>query len=288
MKASASNKDIAATYISESFSPADRLAVVLLNKRTGAVIQRMAAAEKMTAPDFQEWLRYKNAGGLEVYISMNALHALAEGRTKADVAVIRHVFLDFDQDGTAAVQKLLARDDLPKPNSVISTSPDKWQVVWQVEGFNASRAEKFQRAFAREAGADIAATDCARVLRLPGFYNHKYSRPHLVDVERLTSEIYGPERFPDFPADERRVRASLSPGRSNGPREVPQTLSQSERDWAYAKRALMRGESDDVIIAAIATHRRFEKHDPQYYAELTVRKATEAVRSEFSVREKER
>src|SRR6266851_2215449 len=99
MKSGASNQDIAATYIREGFSPKDRLAVVLLNKRAGAVIQRMAAAEKIAASDFQEWLRHKNAGGLDVYISMNVLHAQAEGRTKADVAIIRHIFLDFDQDG---------------------------------------------------------------------------------------------------------------------------------------------------------------------------------------------
>jgi hypothetical protein len=39
-------------------------------------------------------------------------------------------------------------------------------------------------------------------------------------------------------------------------------VSQSERDWAYAKRALARGESEANVIAAIVSHRRYDKHNP--------------------------
>jgi hypothetical protein len=34
------------------------------------------------------------------------------------------------------------------------------------------------------------------------------------------------------------------------------------------------------VIAAIAVQRRYDKHDPQYYAELTVKKASEFLRAE--------
>src|SRR5712692_2036363 len=170
-------------YLRASFEPTDRLAVVLVNKRPDSVIQRIATAEKIASPDFQAWLRYQNAQRYEIYVSMNALRADARGRTKEDVAVIRHVYLDFDDNGTAAVQELFRRQDLPTPSHVLNTSPDKWQVTWRVEGFTKDEAENLQRALARETGADPAATDCARVLRLPGFDNHKYSRPYLVRVE---------------------------------------------------------------------------------------------------------
>ena len=66
--------DIAAKYVRENFAPKDRLAVVLVEKRTGAVIQRLATAEKVASEDFQSWLRHKNADRSEVYVSMNALH----------------------------------------------------------------------------------------------------------------------------------------------------------------------------------------------------------------------
>jgi hypothetical protein len=49
-------------------------------------------------------------------------------------------------------------------------------------------------------------------------------------------------------------------------------ISQSERDWAYAKRALARGEDPEAVIQTIATFRS-DKPDPQYYARLTVTKA---------------
>src|SRR5262249_29609182 len=88
---------VASRYVKRSFESTDRLAVVLMNKRTSSVIQRIASAETIASDDFQAWLRHQNAQRQEVYISMNALQPGARGRTKADVAVIRHIYLDFDQ-----------------------------------------------------------------------------------------------------------------------------------------------------------------------------------------------
>jgi hypothetical protein len=277
----AANRDTAAQYIRENFAPTDRLAVVLLNKRTDSVIQRLAAAEKIAAPDFQDWLRHQNAQRYDVYVSMNALQPAAKGRTKQDVAAIRHVYLDFDENGTAAVDALLKREDVPKPNYVVSSSPDKWQVVWKVEGFAKEQAEDLQKGLVRECGADPAATDCARVLRLPGFYNHKYAKPHLIKAESLASEVYHPEQFPKFSPEDRSARTgSTVAGERSNRKSASGHNSQSERDWAYAKRALARGESPDVIVAAIASYRRYEKHNPQYYAEHTVKKAAESLDAE--------
>src|SRR5438093_798204 len=92
----------AAAYLRDNFLPTDRLAVVILNQRTRAVIQRLAISEKIAALDFQAWLKDQNSQRQEVYISMNALRENALGRTKADVRAIRHVYLDFDEGGTAA------------------------------------------------------------------------------------------------------------------------------------------------------------------------------------------
>src|SRR6266849_6112690 len=273
-------------YLRASFEPTDRLAVVLVNKRPDSVIQRIATAEKIASPDFQAWLRYQNSQRYEIYVSMNALREDARGRTKEDIAVIRHVYLDFDHDGNAAVRALFKRQDLPTPSYVVNTSPGKWQVSWQVEGFAKDEAENLQRALARETGADPAATDCARVLRIPGFENHKYSRPYLVRVEphaAIAGLVYRPEQFPKF-SQERSVwhptgeegRPPVARNRKSG------AISQSERDWAFARRALARGESEESVIAAIASYRRYEKHDPQYYAELTVQKAVQSLRVQAS------
>jgi len=267
---------VASHYIRDNFEPTDRLAVVVLNKRAHSVTQRIADAEKITEPDFQSWLRHKNQRDhCEIYISMNALHLRAQGRTKQDVGTIRHVYLDFDSDGTALVDRLLKGKDMPKPNYLLNTSPDKWQVVWKVDGFAKDQAERLQKGLARRSGADPAATDCARVLRLPGFLNHKYSQPYLIRVEPFARETYGPNQFPEIRAEGRRFREAIK----GSPRVWQLGLSQSERDWAYAKRALARGEAAEMVAAAIASHRRHDKHNPKYYAHLTVQKALEALQS---------
>src|SRR6185437_12776996 len=104
----------AGQYIRENFQPEDRLAVVLVNKRAEAVIQRLASAEKIASPDFLAWVSQHNAQRHEAYLSMNALRPDAQSRTKGEIAAIRHVYLDFDENGTASVDALLSRRDIPK------------------------------------------------------------------------------------------------------------------------------------------------------------------------------
>jgi hypothetical protein len=49
--------------------------------------------------------------------------------------------------------------------------------------------------------------------------------------------------------------------------------SQSEHDWAYAKRALARGDDPEVVIQRIADYRSEDKDDSNYYARHTGTKA---------------
>ena len=274
--------DVPVHYIRENFKPEDHIAMVLIQKETHRVIQRVATAEKVMSPEFQAWLRHQNASRFEVYVSMNTLKEGSRSRTKEDIAQIRHIYLDFDESGTAAVQALVKRDDLPQPSYLVNSSPDKWQVVWKVERFAQDEAERLMRHLVRDAGADPAATDSSRVLRLPGFVNHKYDRPFVVTVEARSMGMYRPEHFPQIPSDELGARSTTT--RSRTPRREPATanLSQSERDWAYARRALARGESPERVRAAIAEFRVGQKADVNQYAERTVRKAKESLQSDRS------
>jgi transposase-like protein len=63
----------ASRYIRENHKPEDRLAVVVINKRSGAVVQRIARAESVAAEDFQRWLRCINDSGYEVYLSASVI-----------------------------------------------------------------------------------------------------------------------------------------------------------------------------------------------------------------------
>ncbi len=271
-------EDPASKFLDDNFEPDDRLAVVLIDRRSGAVTQRIASARQIASAEFQLWLRDRNHAGADVFVSMNALSAEARGRTRADVSVIRHLYLDFDRNGTEAVQHLRSRQDMPEPNYLVSTSPGHWQASWKVRGFGREQAEETMRGLVREFGADPAATDCARVMRVPGFVNHKRRPAHLVRAERLSDVVSTPDRFPRLDPEDRRTAIPAGDSRPVIARKLPKGhISQSELDWAYAKRALARGESSESVIAAIAEYRRGGKPDPEYYARLTVEKAARAL-----------
>jgi hypothetical protein len=267
------DKTTAGDYIRANFREDDRLAVVLIQKSTGAVTQRIADVDRITSDQFQAWLRYMNSKRHEVYVSMNALNPGARGRTKADVVAVRHIYLDFDKDGPEAIRALRAREDLPTPNHILQSSPGKFQVIWKVEGFEKEEAERLMQGLVRELGADPAATDCARVLRVPGFCNHKYGTSHFVSVDSLSNQVHTRSQFPNTPDSGRMAQSSNEDGQVV---RTHDSVSHSERDWAYALRALARGDDPAEVAAAIARYRH-DKANPKYYAEHTVQKAVTAL-----------
>jgi hypothetical protein len=255
-------------YLRANFVPTDRIAIVALHRGTNDVKQRVDATERIAQDDFQRWLRFFNKEGYEIYVSMNTLREDAHGRKKTDVGQIRHVYLDFDDNGSEAVRQMMTHSGMSRPNHLIESSPGKWQAIWRVQGFEMLEAENLMRRMVREFGADPAAIDSARVLRLPGFYNHKYDQPHFITVQNLSSAVYAPSDFPQFAAGESEAQASTTPR----VRKAQSGITQSERDWAFAKRALGRGEDPQEVIRSIAQFRT-DKPNPRYYAEHTVQKA---------------
>ncbi len=267
----------ASEYIRDNFKPSDRVAVLLRNRTTEEVIQRIASAEKIAAPDFQQWLTDRNQAGFDIYIGMNTLKDGAYSRTKRDIHEIRHVYLDLDYGGSEALKAIQNSEEVPKSNFVLDTSPGKHQVVWKVEGATPQEAEDLQQRMAHEFGADIAATDASRVLRLPGFKNRKYNAESIVRVTKHSAKTHHLRDFKvaSGPAKGERTpeQKQLRSGRAQ------ETLTQSERDWAYAKRALARGDDPEEIIRRIADYRAEEKHDPEYYARHTIAKAQAQLQS---------
>src|SRR5260370_20250256 len=90
-------------------------------------------------------------------------------RTKDDIEKISHVYLDLDHGGTASLEALENSALVPRPNHVFDTSPEKFQVVWKMEGITSLGAESLHRAVVRGFGGDPAATDSTRRLRPPRF-----------------------------------------------------------------------------------------------------------------------
>jgi hypothetical protein len=263
----------AVEYIRTNFHPSDRIAVLVRRGTTREILQRIASSDRIAGASFQEWLEHKNEKeSCDIYIGMNTLKSEAHSRTKEDIQAIRHLYLDIDHEGPGALTKIRQSNLVPGPNYVINTSPEKFQVAWRVEGIAQEQAEALQRAMARKFGGDPAATDSTRVLRLPGFINRKYEIEFRVQAEKHSERIYHLQDFrlrtepvdTDFRAPHRTQTSGSSGSRS---------LSQSEYDWAYAKRALARGDDTEEIIRRIAQFRSSEKSNPEYYARLTVEKA---------------
>jgi RepB DNA-primase from phage plasmid len=266
-------------YVLDLYERLNRVAILALNRDSRETVQRITSADKAASPDFQAWLRHKNASGSDIFIGMNPLKQDAATRTKDEIESIRHVYIDLDYGGARALEGIRKSNLVPKPNYVLTSSTDKFQVVWKVEGIELDQAEILLRALAREFGGDPAATDATRVLRLPGFANKKYGADFYVEARQDSTETY---QLRDF---------KLHADPQASPRHHHQTrikresghhgLTQSEHDWAFAKRALYRGDDPEVVIQQIAERRSGEKSDPQYYARLTVTKALAELGMDF-------
>ena len=145
-----------------------------------------------------------------------------------------------------------------------NTSPDKYQVIWKVEGIPQAQAEALLHALAREFDGDHAATDSVRVLRVPGLINKKYDQDFVVTVHSQTDTTY---HLRDFklrtePVDSE-YRHSRGASRKAEPSER-RPISQSERDWAHVKSSLANGSDPEALIDELARSRSRDKSDPQY------------------------
>src|SRR5882672_5460341 len=262
----------ASEYVRELFGPEDSAAILVRNRSTGHTVQTIAKAETIASPDFQNWLAGQSASGYDVFMGMNPIKDGAYSRTKGDIKDIRHVYLDLDRNGDQALQEIRNSTQVAAPNFVLDTSPGKHQVVWKVSGFSQDEAETLLHNLANKFGGDLAATDSTRVLRLPGFANRKLPEEFIVQVRQESDAVYTLRDFTiddDLPDTQRHIGDCREPER-----RVPIChKSQSEHDWAYAKRALARGDDPEVVIQRIADYRSDDKADPNYYARLTVSKA---------------
>ena len=262
----------ASEYVRELFEPADNAAILVRNRSTGHTVQRIAKAETVASPGFQTWLANQSASGSDVFVGMNPVKDGAYSRTKDNIKDVRHVYLDLDRKGDEALEAIRNSTEVPAPNFVLDTSPGKHQVVWKVSGFTQDEAESLLHSLANQFGGDLAATDSTRVLRLPGFANRKFSEEFIVQARQESDAVYTLRDFTiheDSPETPRHLSDDLERTRS-----VPSDhKSQSEHDWAYAKRALARGDDPEVVIQRIADYRSDDKDDPNYYARHTVAKA---------------
>ena len=273
--------DQAVKFIERMFSHAahDRMAILAIPRSEGKAEQRVFTLGQATSRKVQAWLRHLNARDYDIYLCVNPVRPGSGGREKGDIAEIRRLQLDIDEEGAAGLGRVfedVGRGELPRPAHVLRSSKERYQILWDtVSGeWDMEGAESVMRALAARYGGDRAATDVSRVMRMPGFRNKKPGRGGaLVTWAWHGGPLVRPEDFPGL------VVPEPEPGRRSGGRRKmpPGHYSQSERDWAAAGDALRSGEAPETVISRLEQQRQ-DKPNPGYYARRTVRRKAEELK----------
>jgi hypothetical protein len=256
---------LAHDFLTRCFAPGEFIALLLRREKPVEITQRIVLLEHAVAHRYLGWLAYRNAAGANIYVAANPLRSGIRKRTKESVASVRHLYLDIDSDGEVKLAALQNSDRVPKPTAIISTSPNKYQVLWRVEGFDFENQERTLKSLAFTFGGDPACTDCNRVLRVPGFFNQKYDPANVVTVQYSDCSTSNSDDFQlDIPA--------ANPMISNShirPREYAGKQTHSELDWAWVLQEL-NGGKDPLRLTQELASRRSDKPSPLYYAQRTV------------------
>jgi hypothetical protein len=252
-------------FLTRCFAPCETIALLLRREDAPRPQQRIVTLEQVLTPRYMAWLTFENDQGANIYVSANPLRPGSRNRTKECIASVRHIYIDIDTDGDACLAALRVSDLVPAPTAILSTSPGKYQVLWRVARFDFEQQEPTLKLLAFAFGGDPACTDCNRVLRVPGFFNRKYSPAPRVAAEYPADAIYAPE---DFHLDEV-ARSSMLPLRANARKSPPGKHSHSEDDWAWVCTQLTHGRDVAKLTHELVV-RRSDKSDPLYYAQRTV------------------
>jgi hypothetical protein len=257
--------DIAKEFLTRCFAPGSTIALLLLREITAKTQQRVITLEQAVAPRYLGWLAQENRNDANVYVAANPLRAGSRRRTKESIDSIRHLYLDIDHDGGTRLAALRASDAVPPASAILSTSPGKYQILWRVEGFDFEQQEATLKQLAIAFGGDPACTDCNRVLRIPGFFNRKYSPAHFVAVEYDSDAV-------SIPSDFHLSSSSATPAQPRRGMGRPLGLhkdTRSERDWAWVCTQLVEGKDAGKLTHELAS-RRSDKPNPLYYAQRTI------------------
>lgn len=117
-------------------------------------------------PDLGE----RNAAGAAIYVAVNQCRG---ERTKANISRVRGVHADFDGVDAQTLERV--REILLPSIEVQSSTPDRRHFYWLLnedENPSVEAAEQINRGLV-DMGADPAAIDASRLLRLPGFRHMK-------------------------------------------------------------------------------------------------------------------
>jgi RepB DNA-primase from phage plasmid len=262
-------QEIARQFLSEWFRPDETFALLARYPQAPRTLQRIVRLSDLMKSNYLGWLAFENSRGANIYFSINPLSSGARNRTKSAVIEAKGLYLDLDSDGDRRLATLCESNTVPSPNAVIHTSMGKHQVIWRVKGFTIPEQEVTLKGLAATFGGDRACTDCARVFRLPGFFNRKYSPAFPVTLELRAIQL-------EYSRSDFRLELPTVP--SVQPHDIDRPSSfgsrtRSESDWRWVMAQINAGISAQEIVQTLA-NMRSDKPNPDYYANRTVDIAT--------------
>lgn len=258
-------QEIALQFLSDWFRPEETFALLARHPEASRSLQRIVRISDLMTANYLGWLAFENSRGANIYFSINPLSFGAKRRTKSAVATAKGLYLDLDSDGDHRLAILRGSNAVPPPAAVIRTSIGKYQVIWRVKGFTISEQEAKLKALAEKFGGDRACTDCARVFRLPGFLNRKYSPAFPVTVEMQATQL---EHSPSDFGLELTAPAHVEPEQIDRAARLG-SRTRSESDWRWVMAQLNAGIPAQEIAQTLA-YLRSDKPNPHYYAHRTV------------------
>jgi hypothetical protein len=140
--------------------------------------------------------RLEKFNGYNSYFAV-ALRNGTNGR-KDGISEVPALWIDLDG---APIDKII--ESPWQPSGIVETSPGKFHVYWKLrEAAGREEIDQIENLLKRMVpffGADRAATDASRLLRLPETLNYKLSPPFTVRIHKLTDLEYNLSDFDNLP-----------------------------------------------------------------------------------------
>lgn len=183
-------------YLGRMFEPGDWLDIKLIHQTRTYKDQNgverhetkdhFQFLEKALEPATPAQLVALQDDGWNIYIAMNVYTPNLTRRREQDIQRINSVYIEFDSntdEGLAKVDDDVEAGLIPAADFVLRSSEGKAYVIWLVKDFHVQTQKAINKALQTRYGSDPQSVDAARVLRLPGTRNLKYSPAPVVTIE---------------------------------------------------------------------------------------------------------
>jgi archaellum biogenesis ATPase FlaH len=224
---------------------------------TGVVeLRALPGAARVFVPthDYEAIARFlREHRGRDLYFGVATRRDETNGTT-ANCAELGALFVDIDAraDDLDTVRRRLA--ELPTPPSILITSGGGFHAYWLLREpldlrSEAEAARHLLRRLARAVGGDLSSAEVARVLRVPGTLNHKYTPPRRVAVlDFQPDRRYTPSDFGEWLPDEPREAVSVTRF------TVPERVREGERNtmlWKLGRALKAKGLNAAAVVHAV-------------------------------------